>query len=102
MSYIKGEVTYQIYYNDRTMYGVYKINIEETDESYFDFQKTATITGSFKPLENGVTYLFNGSMVFNQKYGYKFDIKYEHNILDKLNDNLENLNNLKNKYYKRG
>ena len=72
MSYIKGEVTYQIYYNDRTMYGVYKINIEETDESYFDFQKTATITGSFKPLENGVTYLFNGSMVFNQKYGYTF------------------------------
>ena len=72
MSYIKGEVKYQVYYNEQNGYGVYKINIEETNEPYFDFESVATITGTFIPLEISGNYIFNGKMVFNQKYGYTF------------------------------
>ena len=72
MSYVKGEVKFQVYYNDKSGYGVYKVNIDETNEPYFDFDKVATITGTFIPLEVGGNYIFNGKIVFNQKYGYTF------------------------------
>ena len=72
MSFIKGEVSYKVYYNDQSSYGVYKVIIEETNEPYFDFQKSTTITGTFPPLEESGTYIFNGKLVFNQKYGYTF------------------------------
>ncbi len=35
----------------------------------------------------------------NDNYNYKFDLDYETNVLDKLITNLNNLNNLKRKYY---
>ena len=66
MSFIKGEVSYKVYYNDQSSYGVYKVIIEETNEPYFDFQKSTTITGTFPPLEESGTYIFNGKLVFNQ------------------------------------
>lgn len=78
MSYVKGEVSYQVYFNERNNYGVYRVEISETNEMSFDFKKTASITGYFDQLEIGAMYKFDGKMVFNQKYGYTFVVdKYE-------------------------
>ena len=88
MSYIKGEVKFQVYYNDQNGYGVYKINIDETNEPYFDFEKVATITGTFIPLEIGGNYIFNGKIVFNQKYGYTFITETYERILPTSKDGI--------------
>ena len=72
MSYVKGEAVFQIFYNQKNNYGVYRIAIDETDEPSFDFQKIATITGYFQSIEIGAVYLFKGSMIFTEKYGYSF------------------------------
>lgn len=81
MSYVKGEVTYQVYYNEKNSYGVYRVEIDETNEPSFDFHKTCTITGFFHGIEEGANYTFNGKMSFNPKYGYSFIVETYERIL---------------------
>ena len=72
MSYIKGEVSHQVYLNVKNNYGVYKVSIEETDEPLLDFKKTATIAGTFFNIDVGSIYKFTGKMSFKERYGYSF------------------------------
>lgn len=81
MSYIKGEVSYQVYFNKDNNYGVYKVQFEETNEPLLDFKTTCTISGYFADLEVGTSYTFNGSMKLNTKYGYSFVVETYERIL---------------------
>lgn len=81
MSYVKGEVTYQIYFNNENNYGVYKVKIEETDEAVLDFHETVTITGYFQTLDVGSIYMFKGSMSFKNKYGHSFSVNTYERVL---------------------
>ena len=88
MSYLKGEVDFKVYYNEKTGYGVYKVVVDETDEEYYEPKKIATIAGTFLPLEIGADYSFEGSLVFNQKYGYSYSVTKAERILPTSKDGL--------------
>ncbi len=72
MSYIKGEVRFKVFENESNSFGIYKIDIEETDEDSLRFYSTCSVTGYFYALEIGSTYIFKGELSESKKYGYTF------------------------------
>lgn len=72
MSYVKGEVTYRVFFNEMNRYSVYKVDIEDTDENPLKFYKTCTITGYFEGLDIGSTFIFKGKLIESKKYGFTF------------------------------
>ena len=81
MSYIKGEVRFKVFENEANSYGIYKIDIEESDEEALRFYSTCSITGYFYSLEIGSTYIFKGELVESKKYGYTFKCETYERVL---------------------
>ena len=75
MDYIKGKVRNMIFESDNGYkVGLFKIK-ETNDDEVKDFlNKTITFTGYFPDLNNDDTYIFNGKLVYNDKYGYQYQV----------------------------
>lgn len=73
MNYIKGKYKNSIYTSD-SGYTVGLFRVKETDVSEDLQNKTVTFTGFFPELNTEDTYLFYGSYVFHERYGYQFQV----------------------------
>jgi len=73
MSYIKGKVR-NLIFESESGYKVGIIRVKETDdEELKDYlNKTITFVGYFADLNHEDNYILNGSLVYNDKYGYQF------------------------------
>ena len=73
MSYIKGKIR-NLIFESESGYKVGVIRIKETDdEELIDYlNKTITFVGYFADLNHEDNYILNGSLVYNEKYGYQF------------------------------
>jgi exodeoxyribonuclease V alpha subunit len=84
MKYIKGKVR-QLIFESESGYKVGLFRIKETDdEEMQDFiNKTITFVGYFADLNKEDNYMFNGSLVYNEKYGYQYKVdNYEHMMIE--------------------
>jgi len=81
MSYVKGEIVFRLYFDPESKFSVYKVKIEETDLSQFEYYSTCSVTGYFTELEKGLSYEFNGDIVESKKYGYTFKANTYNRIL---------------------
>lgn len=75
MKYIKGKVK-KFIYESSSGYKVGLFRIKDTDdEEMVDFiNKTITFTGNFIELDMDSTYIFYGKLVYNDKYGYQYNV----------------------------
>jgi len=83
MNYIKGNIRHIIYESD-TGYKVGVIRVKDTNDlDMKDFiNKTVTFTGYFSKLNTNDNYIMYGSLVYNDKYGYRYNsTDYEHQEL---------------------
>ena len=73
MSYIKGKIR-NLIFESESGYKVGIIRVKETDdEELKDYlNKTITFVGYFADLNHEDNYIFNGSLVYNERYGYQF------------------------------
>ena len=84
MRYIKGKVR-QLIFESESGYKVGILRIKETDdEEMQDFvDKTITFVGYFAELNTNDNYLMNGSLIYNEKYGYQYKVEnYEHEKIE--------------------
>src|SRR5574344_1137335 len=75
MAYIKGKVRQLIYESD-SGYKVGIFRVKDTDDNEMkDFlNKTITFVGYFAELNAEDNYLLEGSLVYNEKYGYQYKV----------------------------
>ena len=75
MSYIKGKIR-QLIFEGESGYKVGLIRVKDTDdEELKDFlNKTITFVGYFADLNNEDNYILEGSLVYNDKYGYQYKV----------------------------
>ncbi len=76
MKYIKGKVR-QLIFESESGYKVGILRIKDTDdEEMQDFvDKTITFVGYFAELNNNDNYILNGSLIYNEKYGYQYKVE---------------------------
>ena len=80
MRYIKGKVR-QMIFESESGYRVGVLRVKESDdEEMQDFiDKTITFVGYFAELNTNDNYIMNGSLIYNEKYGYQYKVEnYEH------------------------
>lgn len=75
MNYIKGNIRNMIF-ESNTGYKVGLFKVKETnDDEVIDFiNKTITFTGYFADINNDDTYILKGRLVYNDKYGYQYQV----------------------------
>ncbi|MDD2504968.1 MAG: ATP-dependent RecD-like DNA helicase [Bacilli bacterium] len=77
MHYIKGKYKSSIYESE-TGYKVGLFRVIETNHEDIEVNKTITFTGHFAELIKDVSYIFEGELIFHDRYGSQFQtIKYE-------------------------
>ena len=84
MRYIKGKVRQMIFESD-SGYRVGILRVKESDdEEMQDFiDKTITFVGYFAELNTNDNYIMNGSLIYNEKYGYQYKVEnYEHEKIE--------------------
>ena len=75
MNYIKGKFRQSIFKNENGYnIGLFKI-IESNDPEMENFiKKTITFTGYFSELNESDTYIFYGSLIYHDRYGYQYNV----------------------------
>ena len=75
MNYIKGKVRQLIYESDSGYkVGIFRIK-ETNDEDMMDFlNKTITFVGYFAELNMEDYYILEGTLIYNEKYGYQYKV----------------------------
>ena len=75
MSYIKGKIR-QLIFESESGYKVGIIRVKETDDSDLEdfINKTITFVGYFADLNSEDTYTFEGTLTYNEKYGYQYKV----------------------------
>ena len=82
-SYIKGNVV-KILFESSTGYKVGLFKVKEASGEAEEFlNKTVTFTGTFMPINNELTYQFNGYIINHPRFGIQFNVtSYESVIPD--------------------
>ncbi len=88
MGYVKGEVKYRLYYDNESLYGIYKVLIDETDEDAFKNYGTISVAGYFNMLEINSTYIFKGKTIISKKYGFTFQSETFERVLPSSKEGL--------------
>ena len=73
MSYIKGKYKQSIFESE-TGYKVGLFRVQETDDKELSNNKTITFTGYFGMLNKDDTYVFNGNVIYHDRYGMQFQV----------------------------
>ena len=73
MSYIKGKYKQSIFESE-TGYKVGLFRVQETDDKELGTNKTITFTGYFGMLNKDDTYVFNGNVIYHDRYGMQFQV----------------------------
>lgn len=73
MSYIKGKYKQSIFESE-TGYKVGLFRVQETDDKELGTNKTITFTGYFGILNKDDTYVFNGNVIYHDRYGMQFQV----------------------------
>lgn len=73
MSYIKGKYKQSIFESE-TGYKVGLFRVQETDDKELGTNKTITFTGYFGMLNKDDTYVFNGNIIYHDRYGMQFQV----------------------------
>ena len=73
MSYIKGKYKQSIFESE-TGYKVGLFRVQETDDKELSTNKTITFTGYFGMLNKDDTYVFNGNVIYHDRYGMQFQV----------------------------
>lgn len=73
MSYIKGKYKQSIFESE-TGYKVGLFRVQETDDKEIGTNKTITFTGYFGMLNKDDTYVFNGNVIYHDRYGMQFQV----------------------------
>ncbi|REJ28262.1 ATP-dependent RecD-like DNA helicase [Caldibacillus debilis] len=68
--YIKGRLIVTIFHNEKNLYTVLRLRVEETTEDFRD--KEVVVTGYFPPIHENETYVFYGRFVEHPKYGLQY------------------------------
>ena len=73
MSYIKGKYKQSIFESE-TGYKVGLFRVQETDDKELGTNKTITFTGYFGMLNKDDIYVFNGNVIYHDRYGMQFQV----------------------------
>lgn len=73
MSYIKGKYKQSIFESE-TGYKVGLFRVQETNDKELSNNKTITFTGYFGLLNKDDTYVFNGHVIYHDRYGMQFQV----------------------------
>ncbi len=73
MSYIKGKYKQSIFESE-TGYKVGLFRVQETNDKELGTNKTITFTGYFGMLNKDDTYVFNGNVIYHDRYGMQFQV----------------------------
>ena len=73
MSYIKGKYKQSIFESE-TGYKIGLFRVQETDDKELGTNKTITFTGYFGMLNKDDTYVFNGNVIYHDRYGMQFQV----------------------------
>lgn len=74
VDYIKGKYKSSIFSSD-SGYKIGLFRVKETSEDLVDLKnKTLTFTGYFHELNTEDTYIFYGKYIYNERYGYQFQV----------------------------
>lgn len=73
MSYIKGKYKQSIFESE-TGYKVGLFRVQETNDKEIGTNKTITFTGYFGMLNKDDTYVFNGNVIYHDRYGMQFQV----------------------------
>ena len=73
MSYIKGKYKQSIFESE-TGYKVGLFRVQETNDKELGTNKTITFTGYFGMLNKDDTYVFNGNLIYHDRYGMQFQV----------------------------
>lgn len=84
--FFKGRLLTTIFHNERNLYSVIRIKVEETNESYTE--KEAVITGYFPRLHKDETYVFYGQLKEHPKFGLQFHATHFKKELPQTKDGL--------------
>src|SRR5690625_2537722 len=79
--YIRGELLYTIFQNEKENFSIAKLKVIDTNESYEE--KEIVGKGYFINLQEGMQYTFYGTFQHHAKYGLQYDVySYETYIPD--------------------
>ena len=75
MNYIKGKFKQSIFKSDAGYnVGLFKISETNDPEMEVFIKKTVTFTGYFSELNQDDTYIFYGSLIYHDRYGYQYTV----------------------------
>lgn len=88
-SYIKGNVV-RMLFESSTGYKVGLFKVKESSEGELQnyVNKTITFTGNFMPLNNELTYIFNGNIVNHPRFGVQFNVVSYENVIPSDTDGI--------------
>jgi len=72
--YMKGSHLVTIFHNEKNLYSVVRIRLEETNENYDE--KEAVVTGYFPRIHENETYMFFGHLKDHPKFGLQFQVEH--------------------------
>ena len=72
--YMKGSHLVTIFHNEKNLYSVVRIRLEETNENYDE--KEAVVTGYFPRIHENETYMFFGQLKDHPKFGLQFQVEH--------------------------
>lgn len=88
-SYIKGNVV-KILFESSTGYKVGLFKVKETSEGEVSeyLNKTITFTGTFMPINNELTYKFEGHLTNHPRFGVQFNVTSYESVVPDTNDGI--------------
>ncbi len=72
--FMKGSHLVTIFHNEKNLYSVVRIRLEETNENYTE--KEAVVTGYFPRIHENETYVFFGYLKDHPKFGVQFHVEH--------------------------
>lgn len=84
--YIKGELLYTIFQNEREHFSIAKIKVHDTNEDYRE--KDITIKGYFSNLQESTVYRFYGAFEKHAKFGLQYQVNSYQTFVPETKDGL--------------
>lgn len=86
IGYIKGELLYTIFHNEKEHFSISKIKVEDTNENYKE--KEITAKGYFSNLQEQTTYYFYGVFEKHPRFGLQYKVNSYQTFIPDTKDGL--------------
>nr|WP_152525503.1 ATP-dependent RecD-like DNA helicase [Sediminibacillus terrae] len=85
-SYVKGELIHHIFINEEEHFSIARIKVLDTNESFKE--KDLVVKGYFSRLNEGETYVFQGTFEHHKKFGLQYEVNQFKRFIPETEDGL--------------